>query len=219
MARLGKPLAVAAFVLCVLFLGFTAAARLGGENWEARAAADEVSEFGITTIGGGDQPVRYQVVDRVTNETVQTKDSMAAAVVAAYQEKARRLQTERTELQGRIAALKADEPVVKARNQADLAAMDARLDAQRAELKRLAEELVAATAQGADLTRQAERIRAEAALRADDAARQRVDLDAVRTDAARVREQIAALKDRLVRLEGARARAERRRAQLAARLE
>ncbi|QDT16899.1 hypothetical protein [Alienimonas californiensis] len=217
MARLGKPLAVAAFVLCVLFCGFAAAISAGGQNWDARRA--ELDEFSITRVGGGEQPVRFQVTDRVTTETVTTSDSLAAAVVAAYRERTNRLQAERQALQDRVDRMAAEAPLRTRLNKADRTAMDARLAFQQSEFERLTEELKAVTAEGARLVDQAEQLRSEAATRAEDADRLASELDAIRTDLYRVLEQIAALKDRKVRLEGALARAERRRQQLTERLE
>ena len=217
MARLGPPLAVAAFVLCVLFCGFAAAVTAGGENWGARAA--ELDEFSITTVGGGDQPVRYQVTDRVSTETVTTANSLPAAVVAAYKQRAGDLQAERTATQERVDRLKREVPLRRELNGADLAAMGVRLEGQQAEYERISDELLAVTDEGAELSKQAERIRAEAGVRSDDADRLAAELDALRADAVRIESQIAALEDRRVRLEGALARAERRREQLASRLE
>ncbi|MFH5804921.1 hypothetical protein [Alienimonas sp. DA493] len=217
MARLGKPLAVAAFVLCVLFCGFAAAISAGGQNWDARAA--ELDEFSITPVGGGDQPIRYQVTDRVTTETVTTADSLPAAVVAAYREKTTRTQAERQALQDRVDRMEAEVPRRTQLNKADLIAMDARIAAQQAEYEELTREVEELTAEGARLAAQAEQLRSEAATRAEDADRLDAELDAIRTDAYRIDEQIEALKDRLVRLEGALARAERRRQQLTERLE
>jgi len=217
MARLGKPLAVAAFVLCVLFCGFAAAISAGGTNWAAKAA--ELEEFSITSTGGGDQPVRYLVTDRVTTETVSTTDSLAAAVVAAYRERSNRLQARRTEIQARVDQMEAEIPQVTTLNEADSAAMKARLDFQQSEIKRLSEELRQTIDDGTEASRQAQQIRDLAATRAEDVRRLEAELAAVRADAYRAREQIAALKDRRVRLEGALARAERRREQLSSRLE
>lgn len=217
MARLGKPLAVAAFVLCVLFCGFAVTVGAGGENWAAKAA--ELERYSITTVGGGEQPVRYQVTDRVTTETVTTVDSLPAAVVAAYKQRATALQQERTELQAAVDRMKAEVPVRDRLTDADLIAMDARLAYQSAEIERLSQELNAATAEGAELARRAEQIRQEADVRREDAERLAVQLDAVRTDAYRTDDQIAALEDRLVRLRGALDRAERRRDQLQSRLQ
>ena len=217
MARLGQPLTVAAFVLCVLFCGFAAAVTAGGENWGARAA--ELDEYAITTVGGGDQPVRYQVTDRVSTETVTTANSLPAAVVAAYKQRANVLQAERTAIQERVDRLKREAPLRKELNAADRAAMDVRLEGQQAEYERISDELVAVTDAGKEFSSQAERIRVEAGVRADDAARLAAELDALRADAVRIESQIAALEDRRVRLEGALARAERRREQLASRLE
>lgn len=204
-------------MLGVLFCGFAAAVSIGGENWGRKAS--ELDGLSITTVGGGDQPVRYQLVDRVTTETVATEDSLAAAVVAGYREQARRLQEERTTVQDRIDRLKAQEPVRTAANKADRAAMDARIAIQRADYERLVEEVNAAVAEGTELVRRAGQIRAEAATRGEDADRLQSELDAIRADAYRIEKQIAALKDRQVRLAGALARAERRRDQLSDRLQ
>ncbi|NNJ26425.1 hypothetical protein [Alienimonas chondri] len=217
MARLGKPLAVAAFVLSVLFCGFAAVISAGGENWGARAA--KLNEFSISAVGGGDQPVRYQVTDRITTETITTADSLAAAVVAAYKERGNRARAERTAIEERVEQMRSQVPVRTTLNKADRTAMDARLQFQQNEYERLSNELIAATAEGEELARQAEQIRAEAATRAEDAQRLLSELDAIRADLYRTNEQIAALKDRLVRLEGALARAERRREQLSERLQ
>ena len=217
MARLGKPLAVAAFVLCVLFAGFAAAVTAGGENWGARAA--QLPGYQIAATGGGDAPVQYAVTDRVTTETFATKDSLPAAVVAAYEQRASVLREKKTALEAEIARMQAEIPLRETRNTADLAAMDARLAVMRLDEDKLNADLVAATAEGAELARRAARIRAEAGVRAEDAARLRAELDAVRADAYRIDEQISALEDRRIRLEGALARAERRRDQLADRVE
>ncbi|MEM9702987.1 MAG: hypothetical protein AAF907_11150, partial [Planctomycetota bacterium] len=168
MARLGKPLAVAAFVLCVLFAGFCASLSAGGENWEAKM--EELERFSITQVGGGEQPIRYQVVDRVTTETVTTANSYPAAVVAAYKQQATNLQAEQTALETDIENLRSQTPPQIRLNKADRTAMDARIAYQQSEFERLSDELVEATKRGAELARQAEQIRAEAAVRAEDAA-------------------------------------------------
>jgi chromosome segregation ATPase len=217
MARLGPPLAVLAFVLCVTFCAFAAALNVGGTNW--RLKADELREYSITTIGGGEAPIRYELTDRVTTETLGTHDSYPAAVVAAYKARSAKLQERRGEIQARVDAMNAEVPTRIRLNDADRIAMDGRIRFQQSEYERLSNEIEVATRDGADLTRRAEAIRSEAATRTEDAERLEAELAAVRADLFRVQEQIAALEDRRVRLEGALARAERRRDQLADRIE
>ena len=216
MARFGKPLAVAAFALCVLFLGFAAAVVAGGPNWGAKR--DALTGYEIGPVGDGPD-VRYSVVNRVTAESVATADSLPAAVVAAYKDRAAKLRAEKSAADERIAAVEGLIPRTEAVNAADTAAFDARLDAMRAEYEDLSGKLVAATAEGAEAARRAGEVRAVADVRAEDLTRLRIELDAVRADLFRVRRQIEGLRDLKVRLDGSLARAERRAGSLAERSE
>ena len=214
MARFGKPLAVAAFALCVLFFGFAAAVTLGGPNW--RAYGEDLPAFQIAEVGEG-ADVRYGVIDRVTNSTVTTADSLPAAVVAAYREQTTRLRAEKAEREERVAAIEQAIPRDAAANRADTAAMDARLEGLRTAYADATRQLLDATAAGAEASRKAGGVRAVAGTRAEDLERLRGELDAVRADLFRTNRQIDALRDLEVRLNGALARAERRREQLAER--
>ena len=216
MARFGKPLAVAAFVLCVLFLGFAVAVTAGGPNW--RALAEDLPDFQIAPVGEGDA-VRYAVTDRVSGSSVKTEDSLPAAVVAAYREKSTRLRARKAELDERVGQTVQRIPLVAAVNAADVAAMDARVESLREQYRVASADLVAATAAGADAARKAGVVRSEAGERAEDLERLRGLLDAARADLYRVNRQIDGLRDLEVRLDGALARAERRRARLAERTE
>ena len=212
MAKLGKPFAVAAFVLCVLFLGLASAVALGGPNWRAKATA--LTEFTFDPAGDG----RYTVRDRVSNTTVATADSYPAAVAAAYEEKAKRLREETAAVQGRVAAVEARIPDVGRINAADTAAAEARLAALREQAARAAALLNEATADSDEANRDATAVLGVARARAEDLARLRTELAATRADRARVESNLAGLEDLLVRLEGALARAERRGEQLRDRL-
>ena len=213
MARFGKPLAVAAFALCVLFLGFSAAVVMGGPNWQAKARAEAMDGYLIAPVGEGPD-VRYGVTDRVTQQSVATGDSLPAAVVAAYKDRATKLRAEKAAADERIAGVEQRIPLVAALNDADTAAFDARLDAMRATYEDLSRQLVAATAEGAEAARRAGEVRSVADTRAEDIERLRIELDAVRADLFRVRRQIEGLRDLQVRLDGSLARAERRATQL-----
>ena len=216
MARFGKPLAVAAFSLCVLFLGFSAVVVAGGPNWRAKAEA--LSGYAIEQVGSGAE-IRYGVTDRVTQQSVATADSLPAAVAAAYRDRATKLRSEKTAADERLAAVEARIPQTAAVNAADTAAFDARLAAMTAEYEDLSRQLVAATAEGAEAARRAGEVRAVADVRAEDLSRLRIELDALRADLFRVRRQIEGLRDLKVRLDGSLARAERRAASLTERIE
>ena len=213
MARFGKPLAVAAFALCMLFLGFSAVVVAGGPNWRAKGDAKAVERYLIAPVGEGPD-VRYAVTDRVTQQSVASADSLPAAVVAAYKDRATKLRAEKAAADERIAAVEQRIPLVAALNQADTAAFDARLAEMRATYEDLSRQLVAATAEGAEAARKAGSVRSVADTRAEDLERLRIELDAVRADLFRVRRQIEGLEDLKVRLDGSLARAERRAARL-----
>ena len=212
MARLGKPLAVAAFVLCVLFLGFAAAVSAGGPNWRAKAEA--LPGYEISTVGEGADR-KFAVTNRVSAASVKTAASLPEAVLAAYKDKAAKLREQKTAADERIANVEQRIPLTQQINGADTAAFDARLAQMRARYEDLSRRLVAATAEGADAAREAGSVRAVADVRAEDIDRLRIELDAVRADLFRVRRQIEGLRDLKVRLDGAVARAERRAASLA----
>lgn len=211
--NLGKVFVVLTTFLSIAFLGFAFSARIAGMNWLGQA--DALENYTVERVLGEKGAVTYTVKHKVTGETIKAGSKLVPeALVAAYNDEAKRLEDKIKSLSPLPAQLKQRYEEIAAHQKVDIKAMEARAAAQQAEFAKIVKDIQDISVEGDKVAQEALTVWNEAELRREDVARLRNLLEELEVDHFQAVEQKKRLQDELSRLLGVLDRLQRRNIQL-----
>jgi predicted RNase H-like nuclease (RuvC/YqgF family) len=210
MTKFAKCLVVFAVGASFAFLGFAWVSMMGGPNWDAEAAALPGYEIAKSQDG------KWTVKDRTTGQNINVAPATvrAAAIVAARKDLADKQDAEAQKLSAPTAAYKKKLDEARKLNQADVKAMEARVQQLNTQLVDLNTKILGLSGEVVKRSLDAQAIRTEATKRREDVFRLTRELREIHTDYFRSEELERKLRDQLVRLDGVIASLETRNQQL-----
>ena len=211
--NLGKVFVVVTTFFSVAFLGFSFSARIAGTNWDGEASALE--NYVVEYVPGEKGAVTYTVKHKVTQESIKAGSKLLPEVIlAAYTHETTQLNDKIQLLEPLPEQIKKRLDEVKAHQQVDRKAMEARELELKQDYEKLNKTIQDLSVEGDKVGQEALTVWDEGKLRREDVARLRNHLEELEVDQFQSLEQKKRLQDELSRLRGVLARLQRRNVQL-----